>query len=79
MILREKNMRKFSIGLGLAMLSLLALQGCASNDAASGQASSASSGGGNDGEIVTGSRIPRKAPKPSENVVIKDASEKTGL
>ncbi|MBT9491775.1 MAG: hypothetical protein IV107_05395 [Paucibacter sp.] len=71
-------MRKFSMGLGLAMLSLLSLQGCASSGASTGQVSSASSGSG-DGEIVTGSRIPRKTPKPSENVVIKEASEKTGL
>jgi hypothetical protein len=72
-------MRQFSIGLSLALVSLLAMQGCASSDtAASSQGPSVSSGSG-DGEIVTGSRIPRKTPRPSENVVIKEAPEKTGL
>jgi hypothetical protein len=76
--LREKDMRKFFWGLSLSVVAVSALQGCASNEAVSGQAPVAS-GGNADQEFVTGSRIPRKVPKPSENVVIKDASEKTGL
>ncbi|MCV2355320.1 hypothetical protein LNV09_14290 [Paucibacter sp. B2R-40] len=73
-------MREFSFGLMLAALSILGMQGCASNDAKSAQAPAASSVGGNgEQEFVTGSRIPRKASRPSENVVVKDANEKTGL
>ncbi|MCV2367641.1 hypothetical protein [Roseateles oligotrophus] len=72
-------MRELLIGLGFAMVAVVTLQGCASTNAASGQGGSSVSSGSGDGDIVTGSRIPRKAPRPSENVVIKDAGEKTGL
>ncbi|WP_263535666.1 hypothetical protein [Paucibacter sp. TC2R-5] len=71
-------MSKFSMGAALAMLSFVALQGCAVNDAKPGQAPSVGVANGEQ-DFVTGSRIPRKAPRPSENVVIKEANEKTGL